>query len=104
MHSASKNNFRVTHCLGEAPEGWEGEEGFIDIPKLDKFVSKNFSDDHKVRWRPNFASSFAIYVSWAYNYLKVVYIRLNCVDDKATNTTKSSRKSTCDKRVISTAL
>lgn len=39
---------QVIHTLGEAPEGWKGEEGFIDMDKINRFVTKPNGVKHKV--------------------------------------------------------
>lgn len=39
---------QVIHTLGEAPEGWKGEDGFIDLDKINRFVTKPNGMKHKV--------------------------------------------------------
>lgn len=45
----SKGQIQVIHTLGEAPEGWKGEDGFIDMDKINRFVTKPNGAKHKVR-------------------------------------------------------
>ncbi|XP_018011435.1 probable acyl-CoA dehydrogenase fadE25 [Hyalella azteca] len=47
-YASTKKNFRLVLSLGEASEGWTGEEGFIDQRKLDRHVPKNTSRTHKI--------------------------------------------------------
>ncbi|KAF2366586.1 Oxidoreductase FAD-binding domain [Trinorchestia longiramus] len=48
QYAATNAKFEVIHTLGEAPADWGEEEGFIDVSKLDKHVSKNQTDKHKI--------------------------------------------------------
>lgn len=43
----------MVHTLGESPEDWEGEEGFIDTQMIDKHVTKPNGIKHKVSHRIN---------------------------------------------------
>ncbi|XP_063848799.1 uncharacterized protein LOC135093450 [Scylla paramamosain] len=42
------SRLQVVYTLGEAPEEWEGEEGFISSQMLDKHVAKPNMEKHKV--------------------------------------------------------
>ncbi|XP_042888990.1 uncharacterized protein LOC122264255 isoform X2 [Penaeus japonicus] len=39
-YAAKDSRLQIVHTLGESPEDWEGEEGFIDTQMIDKHVSK----------------------------------------------------------------
>ncbi|KAK3879903.1 hypothetical protein Pcinc_015547 [Petrolisthes cinctipes] len=38
----------IIHTLGEAPDNWEGEEGFIDTHMIDQYVPKPNGINHKI--------------------------------------------------------
>ncbi|KAK8392048.1 hypothetical protein O3P69_017575 [Scylla paramamosain] len=42
------SRLQVVYTLGEAPEEWEGEEGFISSQMLDKHVAKPNMEKHKI--------------------------------------------------------
>ncbi|XP_069984614.1 uncharacterized protein [Penaeus vannamei] len=39
---------KVVYTLGETPEGWDGEEGFIDSQMIDRHVAKPNGIKHKI--------------------------------------------------------
>ncbi|XP_042236428.1 uncharacterized protein LOC121875790 [Homarus americanus] len=39
-YASKDERLQVVYTLGEVPEGWEGEEGFIDTQMLNKYISK----------------------------------------------------------------
>lgn len=45
----AKEQIHVIHTLGETPEGWKGEDGFIDMNKINCFVTKPNGAKHKVK-------------------------------------------------------
>ena len=45
---AKDKRLQIVHTLGECPEKWEGEEGFIDTGMIDKHVIKPNGIKHKV--------------------------------------------------------
>lgn len=42
---------KVVYTLGEAPEGWGGEEGFIDSQMIDRHIAKPNGIKHKASLR-----------------------------------------------------
>ncbi|KAK7022822.1 hypothetical protein SK128_011860 [Halocaridina rubra] len=47
-YAAKDSRLRIVYTLGEAPENWEGEEGFIDTQMIDKHVTKPDGIKHKI--------------------------------------------------------
>ncbi|XP_047477389.1 NADH-cytochrome b5 reductase 1-like [Penaeus chinensis] len=39
-YAAKDSRLHIVHTLGESPEDWEGEEGFIDTQMINKHVTK----------------------------------------------------------------
>ncbi|KAK8391994.1 hypothetical protein O3P69_017546 [Scylla paramamosain] len=48
LEEMAKGQIQVIHTLGEVPEGWKGEDGFIDLDKINRFVTKPNGTKHKV--------------------------------------------------------
>ena len=44
----SDKRIKIIYTLGESPEEWNGEEGFIDLNMIDKYVVKPNELKHKV--------------------------------------------------------
>nr|XP_027230665.1 uncharacterized protein LOC113822330 [Penaeus vannamei] len=47
-YAAKDSRLQMVHTLGESPEDWEGEEGFIDTQMIDKHVTKPNGIRHKI--------------------------------------------------------
>nr|XP_045601407.1 uncharacterized protein LOC123760049 [Procambarus clarkii] len=48
QYAARDERLKLVYTLGEAPEHWEGEEGFIDTHMIDKHVTKPNGMRHKI--------------------------------------------------------
>ncbi|XP_071520471.1 uncharacterized protein [Panulirus ornatus] len=48
QYAAKDKRLRLVYTLGEAPENWEGEEGFIDTDMMKKHITKPNSIRHKI--------------------------------------------------------
>ncbi|MCL4133851.1 UNVERIFIED_CONTAM: hypothetical protein GTU68_015582 [Idotea baltica] len=47
-YAEKDHRLKIVHTLGEVPENWEGEEGFIDTNLIDKHVTKPNGIRHKI--------------------------------------------------------
>ncbi|XP_042888985.1 uncharacterized protein LOC122264253 [Penaeus japonicus] len=47
-YAAKDSRLEIVYSLGETPEQWEGEEGFIDTQMIDKHVTKPNGVKHKI--------------------------------------------------------
>lgn len=46
--AAQDSRLKVVYALGEVPEDWDGEEGFIDTEMIEKHVTKPNEKKQKV--------------------------------------------------------
>lgn len=51
LAASGGKNLKIVYSVGEAPEAWKGEEGFIDSQMIDRHVTKPNGIKHKVRDR-----------------------------------------------------
>lgn len=47
-YAAKDSRLKIVHSLGEVPENWEGEEGFIDTGMIGRYVTKPNGKKHKI--------------------------------------------------------